>query len=278
MQSVPKALGIIAGNGAYPLLLADAARRQGVRRLVAVAFRRETDDAISSKVDETEWIHIGQLEKLLKALKQSGVQHAVMAGQITPTSLFSVRMDAAMLKLLASLPTRNAQTIFGAVADQLQQIGIELLHAGTFMQDHMPAAGCLTRREPSPAEQADIKLGSDVARATSRWEIGQTVIVKSGTILAVEAFEGTDEAIRRAGKLGGSGAVVVKLAKAGHDMRFDIPVIGTRTIATLRRIGATALAIEAGRSIVLERERVVREADANSITIAVLPRVSGPAS
>lgn len=275
MSSVPTSLGIIAGNGSYPLLLAESARKQGVQRLCAVAFKRETDTAISGKVDQVDWVHIGQLTKLLDALKASGVKHAVMAGQITPTSLFSVRMDSAMLALLSTLKTRNAQTIFGAVADQLRQIGVELLHAGSFMKDHMPTPGCLTRRTPTANEMADITLGMNVARATSQWEVGQTVVIKEGTVLAVEAFEGTDAAIQRAGKLGGTGCVVVKLAKSGHDMRFDIPVIGTRTIDTLKKIKAAALAIEAGRSILLERDNVIAGANAMNLALFVTEPTNG---
>jgi DUF1009 family protein len=260
-DSPPTSLGLIAGNGAYPILLAESAKQQGVQRVVAVAFKKETDPAIDDVADEVTWIRLGQLAPMLDALSRSGVKHAVMAGQITPTHLFSVRMDGKMLDLLRRLPVKTADTVFGAVADELKALGIGLLPAHTFMESHMPEAGQLSGRPPTDEEQRDIEIGLKVAGATSGLDIGQTVVIKQGTILAVESFEGTDETIRRAGKLGGAGIVVVKLAKETHDMRFDIPVIGMRTMRLLKKVKAGVLAIEAGRSIVLEREKVIAEAD-----------------
>ena len=257
----PEHLALIAGRGAYPLLLAESARAQGVRRLTVLAFRGETDAAIRRFADEVHWLHVGQLQALLDALRGCGARDAVMAGQIRPTNLFRVRMDRAMLQFLARLKIRNAHTIFGALGDALAALGIALRPAHLFMESAMPAAGLLSRRAPDEREQGDIALGRRVAKAVSALEVGQTVVLKEGTILAVEAFEGTDEAILRAGRLGGPGAVVVKTAKAGHDMRFDIPVVGLHTLKTLRKIGASALAVEAGRTILLERERVIAEAD-----------------
>lgn len=269
-QAVPESLGLIAGKGAYPRVLAQSARQQGVRRICAVAFRKETDSAIEKYVDEVRWLYIGQLSALLDALKAFGVRQAVMAGQITPTHLFRVRMDAAMLKLLARLPVRNAETIFGAVGDELRAIGIELQPASLFMESTMPAAGLLSARAPTAEEQSDIELGLKVAKTTSGLDIGQTVVIKCGTILAVEAFEGTDAAIRRAGELGGPGAVVVKVAKRGHDMRFDIPVIGEHTLKTIKQADVTALAVEAGRTILLDREALVREADRQNLAFVAV--------
>lgn len=274
---VPEALGIIAGRGVYPLLLAESARRQGVKRLVAVAFRWETDPAIEKKVDLVAWVRLGQLGPVLEAFRASSVRHAVMAGQIKPTHLFRIRMDRPMLALLAGLRERNAQTIFGAVGEQLRSAGVELLPAYRFMESAMPRPGLLGRRSPTDAEQADITLGLKVAKLTSGLEIGQTVVVKNGTILAVEAFEGTDEAIRRAGKLGGAGAVIVKVAKRGHDMRFDIPVIGLHTFKTLRKIRAAVLAVEAGRTILLERKKVIAEADRLGICLTAVNVEEGSA-
>jgi UDP-2,3-diacylglucosamine hydrolase len=260
-MQTPDALALIAGNGVYPLLLAESAKKQGVRRLFAVAFKRETDTGLEKYADEVKWIHLGQLGAMLEALRSSGVKHAVMAGQITPTHLFSIRMDDAMLELLKRLQVRNAETIFGAVAGELKAIGIELMPASLFMASHMPEAGLLSKRAPSQAEQTDIDLGIKVARMTSDLDVGQTVVVKQGTILAVEAFEGTNDAIQRAGRLGGPGIVIVKLAKTTHDMRFDIPVIGMHTMKLLKKTEAAVLAVEAQRSIILEREKVVEEAN-----------------
>jgi hypothetical protein len=268
---VPETLAIIAGKGAYPRLLAQSARRQGVRRLCAVAFRKETDPVLEGFVDEIRWIHIGQLGALLESLKSFGAAKAVMAGQITPTHLFRIRMDAQMLKLLARLKERNAETIFGAIGAEMRAIGVELEPASRFMESTMPAEGVLGRRPPSDAERADIELGLKVAKTTSGLDIGQTVVLKNGTILAVEAFEGTDAAILRAGELGGEGVVVVKVAKQGHDMRFDIPVIGEHTMRILKKVRAGALAIEAGRTILLEREKLVTEADRLNLAFVAIP-------
>jgi len=254
------ALGIIAGKGAYPLELAVSARAQGVPRIVAIAFRGETDRAITRLADEVRWMYVGQLDPFLKAFPSMGVSRAVMAGQITPRNLFVVRVDAAMRALLHRLPHRNADTIFNALGEELRGVGVELLPANLFMERSMPAAGVLTPRTPDVREVADMRLGFEVAKTTSHLKIGQTVVVKEGTIIAVEAFEGTDAAIRRAGKVAGPGGVVIKVAQPGHDMRWDIPVIGARTMESLRKAGITALALEAGRAIILEREKVVSRA------------------
>lgn len=264
---IPESLGIIAGKGVYPRLLADSARKQGVKRLVAVAFRKETDPVLEKYTDQIEWVYLGQLSAMLAALKASGVKHVVMAGQITPTHLFRLRMDAPMLALLSRLRVRNAETIFGAVGNELKRIGVELMPASLFMEHTMPEVGLLSARAPTEQEKADIDLGLKVAKTTSGLDIGQTVVIKNGTILAVEAFEGTDAAIARAGELGGPGAVVVKVAKRGHDMRFDIPVIGEHTMKSLRRVKAAVLAVEAKRTILLDREVVIAEANRQGLCL-----------
>ena len=271
-QSAPETLALIAGRGAYPVLLAQSARQQGVKRLFVIAFRGETDRAIGRHADEVAWIYIGQLGAMLEALQRSGARHEVMAGQITPTSLFRVRMDAKAFELLRRMPAKNADTIFGAVGRELKAIGLDLLPASSFMETHMPGAGLLSRRPPTEPEQRDIELGRTVAHATSGLDIGQTVVIKDGVILAVEAFEGTDETIERAGRLGGKGIVVVKVAKNGHDMRFDIPVVGLHTTKVLRKAGAAALAIEAGRAILLERDKIIDEIDRLNMAMVVMPR------
>jgi DUF1009 family protein len=269
-RSAVESLGIIAGRGVYPLLLAESARQQGVRRLHAVAFRGETDRGIERRADQVAWIHLGQLGAMLDAIARSGVRDWVMAGQITPTHLFRVRPDGRLIQLLRRLRARNAETIFGAVSEELAAVGVCVLPASSFMEAHMPGAGLLTRRAPSEEEASDIRIGFGAALATSGLDIGQTVVVKQGTILAVEAFEGTDETILRAGRLGGEGSVVVKLAKRGHDMRFDIPVVGLHTLKVLRKARAGVLAFEAGRCIVLGREAVVEEADRRGLCLTAL--------
>ncbi len=264
-QAIPEKLGIIAGRGAYPRILAEGARKQGVRQIMTVAFRGETDPLIAEVVDHVAWLHVGQLAAMLAAFRQWGVTQVVMAGQIAPSNLFHVRLDVRALKILARLKDRNARTIFGAIGDELNAIGIELLPAYRFMEDTMPAPGLLSHRAPTERERLDITLGLQAAKATSALEIGQTVVVKEGVILAVEAFEGTDDTMLRAGKLGGAGAVVVKVARQGHDMRYDIPVVGLRTLAILKKIKAAVLAVEARKTILLERDQIIEAANKQSL-------------
>ncbi|NQT92883.1 MAG: LpxI family protein [Lentisphaerae bacterium] len=267
---IPKTLAIIAGKGAYPRLLAGSARDQGVEEILVVAFRGETDPTVSQTADRVLWFRPRQMGEAFDALREAKVHHAVMAGQITPAHLFRTRLDGFTLDLLKTLRHRNAQTIFGAVAERLAEVEVHLLPASRFMESHLAAPGLLSARSPSETESRDIAIGLRAARTTSELDIGQTVAVKEGTILAVEAFEGTDKTIRRAARLGGHGVVVVKAAKPGHDMRFDIPVVGTRTIRLLRKVHAGALAVEAGRCILLEREKVIELADqANLAMVAV---------
>lgn len=275
-ENVPAAIGIIAGQGVYPLEFAKSARAQGVQRLVAIAFKGETRPAIKDLVDEIHWLRVGQLQPFLDAFKVSGVQVGVMVGQITPTALFRIRPDKAMFELLSGLREKNAETIFGAVGDRLSAIGVKLAPASLFMEANMPAPGQLGRHLPTERIQRDIHLGCEVAKTTSGLDIGQTVVIKEGTILAVEAFEGTDQAIRRAGKLGGAGAVVVKVAKQGHDMRFDIPVVGEKTFKVLKKIKASCLAVEAGRCILLEREKLIRIADDLGIVFVAFTKEKVP--
>ncbi len=269
-------LALIAGKGVYPIELAKSARMQGVKHLHALAFKGETDRALARFVDQLDWIHVGQLGALLDGVRRSGARVSVMAGQITPTNLFRVRLDRPMLDLLGRLRERNAETIFGAVGEELAAIGVELAPASLFMESAMPGPGTLGARAPTAQEQADIRLGLQVAKAASGLDIGQTVILKRGTILAVEAFEGTDAAIRRAGELGGPGAVVIKVAKRGHDMRFDIPVVGLHTFKTLKKARVSTLAVEAGRTILLERDRLVAEADRLDIAFVAVPAEDPP--
>lgn len=269
-QAIPEKLGIIAGRGAYPHLLAEGAKKQGVRQIVAVAFRGETDPVIAEAADQVVWLHVGQLGAMLEAFRKHGITQAVMAGQIAPSNLFHVRLDVRALAILARLKDRNAKTIFGAIGDELKAIGVELLPAYRFMEDAMPAPGLLGRRVPTERERLDIELGLRVAKATSALEIGQTVVVKEGVILAVEAFEGTDETVLRAGKLGGAGAVVVKVARQGHDMRYDIPVVGLRTLAVLKKIKAAVLAVEARRTILLDKKKVVETADRQDLALIAI--------
>lgn len=266
-------LGIIAGNGEFPLVLARAARHHGVRRLVAAAFAGETKADITGLVDEIEWVKIGQLNKLIAVFTSRGITHAVMAGGLMPGNLFkNLALDFRMIAVAARLKQRNAETIFGAVADELQKDGVALLDPRPFLGDAVPQTGHLTRRKPDSDQQDDIEFGLKIAKAVSALDIGQTVVVKKGTVLAVEGFEGTDECIKRGGTLAGDkgGAVVVKVSKPNQDFRFDIPCIGQRTLDSCAAGNIAVLAVEAGSSLLLDKDNLLREANQRGLRIVAV--------
>lgn len=258
--AVPQRLGIIAGRGEYPLILAQEARRHGVGRISVLAFRGETRRQIARYADDVVWHWVGALDALLGTLQRLSLSDVVMAGQVKPGHIFTVRLDARMRNLLARLPVRNAETIFGAVVKELESSGVRVLPADTFMERHLAPQGILAGGSLTAEEWHDIQLGWRVGEVVTGMDIGQTVVVKAGIVLAVEAFEGTDAAIRRGGRQCGrrGGAVVVKRSKRTQDMRFDIPVVGKGTLAVLRSVGGRVLAVEAGRTILVGRERVRR--------------------
>lgn len=262
-------LGIIAGNRALPLLFARQARSLGVRRLVAVAFDGETDPALASLVDDIVWLKVGQLSRLISAFTDRGIARCVMVGQIAPRNLFDLRPDFRAVGLLLRLKERNAHTIFGAIADELKKEGVELIEATPWLKPLMPVGGFQLGPALSAGQRADVEFGFRLAKEVSRLEIGQTVVVKNGTVLAVEAFEGTDECLKRGGELAGKegAAVAVKVAKTGHDMRFDIPCIGWQTLETCAAAGISVLAVESGRTLLLEQETCERLAAKNRITV-----------
>ncbi|MCP5518258.1 MAG: LpxI family protein [Verrucomicrobiales bacterium] len=277
MSEQPEILGIIAGNRSLPFLVAREARAQGVGRLVAVAFEGETDPALADCVDDLEWVKVGQVNRAIKALTSRGVRHCVMAGQIAPKNLFNLRPDLRALTLLLQLRHKNAHTIFGALAGELAKDGVELISAVPWLRPHMPELGFHLGPKLSREQQADVEFGHRIAKEVSRLEVGQTVVVKHGTVLAVEGFEGTDACLARGGQLAGSkgGAVAVKVAKEDHDMRFDIPCFGEVTLETCANAGIAVLAVEAGRAILLERDRaaaVARQRKVAVTTVAVEPR------
>ncbi len=249
-------LGIIAGNGVYPRLLADAAQKAGVKKIVAAAFNGETDPGITQHVHLIEWMRVGQLNRLLKFFDQNKVHHAIMAGQIAPKNLFDLRPDLKALMLLGKLKQRNAESIFAAIADELAKVDVDLLPATTFLEDSLAAAGLIAGTKLSRQEEEDVDLGWKIAKEIARLDIGQTVILKNGTIVAVEAFEGTNEAIRRGGALAREGAVMVKVAKPNQDMRFDAPVIGVETIRAAAEAKLRVIAVEAGKTLLLERKAI----------------------
>jgi len=269
MTPAPDTIGIIAGNRSLPLLFAQQARRQGVRRLVAVAFEGETEPALASLVDDIVWLKVGQLSRMIAALADRGVKHCVMAGQIAPKHLYELRPDFRALTLLLRLKEKNAHTVFGAIADELKKDGIELIEATPWLRPLMPSGGFQLGPKPTKVQRADVEFGFRMAKEISRLEIGQMVLVKDGTVLAVEAFEGTDHCLTRGGELAGSagGAVAVKVAKERHDLRFDIPCLGPRTLETCAAARISVLAFEAGKSLLLEQETCERLARANKIAV-----------
>ena len=249
-------LGIIAGNRSLPLEFARQARTAGVKQLVAVAVKDETDPALAELVDDIVWLKVGQLSKMISAFVDRGVKHCVMVGQIAPKHLFDLRPDLRAMSVLLRLKEKNAHTIFGAVADELKRDGVELIEATPWLKPLMPAANFHLGPKLTDQQRADVEFGFRIAKEVSRLEIGQIVVVKNGTVLAVEGFEGTDHCLERGGKLAGrnGGAVAVKVAKAMHDMRFDIPCIGAQTLQTCARSGVSVLALESGKTLLLERE------------------------
>jgi UDP-2,3-diacylglucosamine hydrolase len=265
--ATPDTLGIIAGNGVYPRLLADAARRAGVKRIVSAAFTDETDERLADEVDEIQWMRVGQLGKLISFFNNAGVSNAIMAGQIAPKNLFDLRPDWKTLLLLARLKRRNAESIFAAIGDELGRAGITLLPATSFLEECLAPAGLIAGRKLSRREEEDVDFGFEIAREVSRLDIGQTVLVKNGTVLAVEGFEGTNEAIKRGGSLGGKNAIMVKVAKPTQDMRFDVPVIGVATIEVATKAHLRVIAVEAARTLLLDKDAVVESAARANISI-----------
>jgi hypothetical protein len=266
-QAPLQTLGIIAGNGVYPRLLADSARKAGVGKIVAAAFTGETDPTVAESVDLIQWMRVGQLNRLLKFFRDQKVHQAIMAGQIAPKNLFDLRPDGKAMLLLAKLKERNAESIFVAIADELAKIDIDLLPATTFLEDSIAPSGLIAGQNLSRREEQDVELGRKIAKEIARLDIGQAVIVKSGTIVAVEAFEGTNETIKRAGALVGKGAVLIKVAKPNQDMRFDVPVIGVETIRVAAEAKLRVIAIEAGRTLLLERDEIVELAGRSKISL-----------
>lgn len=266
-MSTPESLLIIAGNGRYPFQLAAAARRAGVEKIFALAFEHETDPSLADQVDGIRWHRVGQLGKLIAFAKETGVRKAIMAGQIAPKNLFDLRPDFAALMLLAKLRERNAETLFGAVADTLGKAGVELLPATTFLDEFLAPEGHFAGPKPRRRVHDDIRFGLRIAKEVSRLDIGQTVVVRHGTVLAVEGFEGTDEAIKRGALLGRGQAVAVKVSKPNQDFRFDVPVIGPVTLETGAQGGLSAIAVEAGRTLLIEPDRLQALADRHKIAL-----------
>ncbi len=266
-QAPLHALGIIAGNGVYPRLLADGAREAGVEKIIAAAFTNETDPVLERHVNVLEWMRVGQLGRFLKFFRSQGIQHAIMAGQIAPKNLFDLRPDLKALMLLGKLKQRNAESIFAAVADELAKIDVDLLPATTFLEDSLAQPGLIAGPKLSPRQEHDVELGWNAAKEIARLDIGQTIIIKNGMIVAVEALEGTNEAIKRGGKLAREGAVMVKVSKPNQDMRFDVPVIGVETVRIAAESGVRVIAVEAGKTLLLERDAGIALANGSNMSV-----------
>ncbi len=259
--------GLIAGNGRFPFLVLDGARRAG-EQVAVVAIKGETDPAIEQAADDVTWVGIGQLGKLISTFKTRGVTQAIMAGQVKHVQIFSGALpDLRMVRMLWNLPRRNTDALIGGVADELAAEGIELIDSTYFISDHLAPEGPMTKRGPSKEELANIRYGLDIANEIARLDLGQTIVVRGRACVAIEAMEGTDATIRRAGELAKGDLTVVKVAKPGQDMRFDVPVVGLATIETMIAAGATCLSVTAGKTLVFDRDAVVERAASNRIAI-----------
>ena len=258
---------LIAGRREYPRLVIEAARAAGVPRIEVIAFKHETDARCLKAVDRVHWLRFGSMKELLGCIQSSGILNVMMVGQIAPRNLFSLRFDEAAKAMLSALPIRNAHTIFSAVIKEIESVGATVIPAHSFMDQHLPAPGVISARAPTSMEESDAGLGIRYLRQQSVFDVGQTIVIKAGYIVAVEAMEGTDQTIQRAGRVGGEGLVVVKMPRIDHDFRFDVPVIGTSTIQTMKRAGATCLAIESGSTLIFDRTKVMALAKAAGIAI-----------
>jgi len=265
-------LGLIAGNGRFPFLVLDAARGAG-HDVTVIALKEETFPELEALARRTpaaalHWISLGQLGKCISLLQDAGVTQAVMAGQVKHTKLFAdIVPDLALMGVLMRLKSRNTDGLIGGVADVLREKGIELLDSTAFLGPLMARDGLLTARAPTGDERADLTFGYQVADAIAGLDIGQTIAVKSAAVVAVEAMEGTDAVIARAGQLAGAGVAIVKVAKPNQDMRFDVPVVGVSTIDAMKAAGATALSVDAGKTLMIDGDAIVKAADAAGICI-----------
>ena len=263
---------MIAGNGKFPFLVLEAARSQGIEMAV-IALKEEASPELEKLTKRLHWVSLGELSKAIELMQGEGVKQAVMAGQVKHDKIFSaIRPDWKLAKLLFSLPRKNTDSLIGAVAKVLEEEGIELVDSTLFLKPLVPEAGVLTRRAPNEQERADIEYGLGVARQIAAMDIGQTVVISDRACVAVEAMEGTDETIERAGRYAqGKPLVVVKVSKPKQDMRFDVPVVGMPTVESMKRAGATALALDAGRTLLFERSVLIAKANEAGIAIQAVP-------
>ncbi len=272
MDGLPRKLGIIAGNGEFPLMVLAECRRQGIETAVA-AIKDETEPVVIQQATEAMWMGVGQLGRLIRWFRARNIHTAVMAGQVRHVRIFGKdRPDLRMMALLARLPRKNTDSLLGAIADELSAAGIQLMDSTLLLQDMVPREGVLSQRKPNRNEQRNIEYGRFVAREIARLDLGQTIVVRDQAVVAVEAMEGTDETIRRAAGLShGKHLTVIKVSKPNQDMRFDVPVMGIRTVEVLRECGVTAMAIDAERSLIFHKNDVLKLADEAGIALVALP-------
>jgi len=269
--------GLIAGNGRFPFLVLEGARSQGIDMAV-IALKEEASPELEKITTRLHWVSLGELSKTIDLMHQEGVKQAVMAGQVKHNKIFSaIRPDWKLAKLLFSLPRKNTDSLIGAVARVLEDEGIRLVDSTLFLKPLVPDPGVLTRRAPNEHEMEDMAYGLSVARQIASMDIGQTVVIADRACVAVEAMEGTDETIARAARIAsGKPLVVVKVSKPGQDMRFDVPVIGLPTIEQMRGAGATALAVDAGQTLLFDRAKLIELADGAGIAIQAFPPAPAP--
>ncbi len=268
-QPIPphSTLGLIAGNGEFPLLVLDEARRRGFE-VVALAIKGEADSRIEDRGATVHWIGLGEVSRCIKLFKKAGVSRAIMVGQVRHKKIFRfLRPDPGLLRVLSRMKSRNTDAILGAVADVLAEEGIRLLDSTSLLRPLVATEGVLGKRKPSSEEKKDIAFGLRVAREMARLDIGQTVVVRGGAVVAVEAMEGTDETIRRAGGIVSGGLTVAKVARPSQDMRFDVPVVGPRTIEVMAQAGCAVLVLQAEKSLLLERETLIEKANHAKIVV-----------
>lgn len=259
--------GLIAGNGQFPFLVIEGAKQAGAS-LAVVAIREETDPRIDETAENLVWVGIGQLGKMIDFFKREGVEKAIMAGQVKHVQIFSGALpDVRMLKMLWNLPKRNTDALIGGVAAEMAKEGIELIDSTYFIKDHLAPHGAITTRKPNDIESGNVEYGLHIASEIARLDLGQTIVIRGKACVAIEAMEGTDATIRRAGELANGKLTVVKVAKPDQDMRFDVPVVGVPTVETMIAAGATCLSVTAGKTLIFDREAMVRLADRNKISI-----------
>ena len=268
LKRMANLLGLVAGNRSFPIHVARSAKEQGYQ-VVAVGLREETDPALEREVDRMLWVTFSEIGKVPELLKEAGVQDVLLAGQIRPERLLGdqKKMDGLVQQLMKWMPDFSGASAMKMAVKYLESRGFRVLHSGTFLKSWLPPAGILTARAPSPEERADGEFGLRIARQLAGWKAGQTVVVRRKAVAAIEALEGTDETIRRAGRLAGPGCVVAKACEPDHDMRFDIPVIGMETLKVMQEAQASCIAMEAGRVLLFNRPELVAAADAAGLAL-----------